>query len=111
MFLSSLMNLLLSDVHLDNVLRWEKAVKDDEEELEIARMAEQKQQLELEKLMKEIEELKSRRLLHKSEVDKMEDAISQVITPHILLFVPFGKYNQEHYREIQFKFFSFLILL
>lgn len=61
----------------DNVIRWETAVKDDEEELDIARMAEQKQQLDLEKHMKQIEELKSKRLLHKQEADKMEEAIGK----------------------------------
>lgn len=61
----------------DNVLRWEKAVKDDEEELNIARMAESKQQLELEKHMKEIEELKAKRLVSKTEADKMEEAIGK----------------------------------
>ncbi|KAK9504798.1 hypothetical protein O3M35_008983 [Rhynocoris fuscipes] len=61
----------------DNVIRWETAVKDDEEELRNARNAEQKQQLELEKEMKQIEDLKSKRLGFKQEVDKMDEAIGK----------------------------------
>uniref|UniRef100_A0A0A9YLV3 Structural maintenance of chromosomes protein n=1 Tax=Lygus hesperus TaxID=30085 RepID=A0A0A9YLV3_LYGHE len=61
----------------DNVTRWENAVKDDEEELNVARQAETKQQGELEKEMRQIEELKSKRLGFKQEVDKMEEAIGK----------------------------------
>ncbi|XP_014241768.1 structural maintenance of chromosomes protein 1A isoform X2 [Cimex lectularius] len=61
----------------DNVTRWENSVRDAEEELDIAKKAEQKQQGELEKEMKQIEELKSKRLLHKQEVDKMDEAIGK----------------------------------
>lgn len=58
--------------------RWENAVKDDEEELNIARQAEAKQQGELEKEMRQIEELKSKRLGFKQEVDKTDESIGKV---------------------------------
>ncbi|CAB0012730.1 unnamed protein product, partial [Nesidiocoris tenuis] len=60
-----------------NVTRWENAVKDDEEELNIARQAEAKQQGELEKEMRQIEELKSKRLGFKQEVDKTDESIGK----------------------------------
>lgn len=55
-------------------------MKDDEEELDVARTAESKQQQELEKEMRMIEELKSKRLGFKQEVDKMDEAIGKVIS-------------------------------
>lgn len=45
----------------DNVLRWERAVSDDEDELERAKQGEQKQMGEIDKLMRELEQLKSTR--------------------------------------------------
>lgn len=61
----------------NNVLRWERAVNDDEEELERAKQAEKKQMKDIEKDMAEVERLKSSRVTKKQEVDAMEEHISR----------------------------------
>lgn len=71
------MNSLLC-VCLDNVIRWERAVHDDEEELERAKQAEQKQMSEIELDMKEVDRLKAQRQTKKQEVDQMDEVISKV---------------------------------
>jgi hypothetical protein len=63
---------------LDNVLRWERAVQDDEDELETAKQSEQKQMADIERDMRRLDVLKSERLAKKSEVDNMEDLIGKV---------------------------------
>lgn len=61
----------------NNVLRWERAVSDDAEELERAKQAEKKQMKDIEKDMAEVERLKSSRVTKKQEVDAMEEHISK----------------------------------
>lgn len=65
-------------VCVDNVIRWEKTVRDDEDELERAKQAEQKQMSEIEMDMKEVDRLKAQRLTKKQEVDQMDEVISKV---------------------------------
>lgn len=64
--------------YLDNVTRWERAVHDDEDELERAKQAEQKQMSEIEMDMKEVDRLKAQRQTKKQEVDQMDEVISKV---------------------------------
>lgn len=65
-------------VLVDNVLRWERAVQDDEDALESAKQAEQKQLQEIDKDMRELDRLKADRLNKKSEVDAMDEIIGKV---------------------------------
>lgn len=58
--------------------RWERAVHDDEEELERAKQAEQKQMADIETDMKEVDRLKVQRQTKKQEVDQMDEVISKV---------------------------------
>lgn len=58
--------------------RWERAVHDDEDELERAKQAEQKQMSEIETDMKEVDRLKAQRQTKKQEVDQMDEVISKV---------------------------------
>lgn len=58
--------------------RWERAVHDDEDELERAKQAEQKQMSEIELDMKEVDRLKAQRQTKKQEVDQMDEVISKV---------------------------------
>jgi len=60
------------------VLRWERAVQDDEDELETAKQSEQKQMADIERDMRRLDVLKSERLAKKSEVDSMDDLIGKV---------------------------------
>jgi len=60
------------------VTRWERTVHDDEEELERAKQAEQKQMSEIELDMKEVDRLKAQRQIKKQEVDQMDEVISKV---------------------------------
>jgi len=60
------------------VTRWERTVHDDEEELERAKQAEQKQMSEIELDMKEVDRLKAQRQTKKQEVDQMDEVISKV---------------------------------
>lgn len=62
---------------VDNVLRWERAVSDDDDELERAKQAEQKQMSDIDKLMRELEKLKSERQTKKMDVDAMEELIGK----------------------------------
>lgn len=64
---------------LDNVIRWERTVHDDEGELERAKQAEQKQMSEIEMDMKEVDRLKAQRQTKKQEVDQMDEVISKVL--------------------------------
>ncbi|XP_026804865.1 structural maintenance of chromosomes protein 1A [Rhopalosiphum maidis] len=61
----------------NNVTRWERAVHDDEDELERAKQAEQKQMSEIETDMKEVDRLKAQRQTKKQEVDQMDEVISK----------------------------------
>lgn len=76
-------------MHLDNVLRWERAVQDDEDELETAKQSEQKQMADIERDMRRLDVLKSERLAKKSEVDNMEDLIGKVCNWFLFKFLPF----------------------
>ena len=58
--------------------RWERSVNDDEEELERAKQAEQKQMSEIEKEMKKLEEFKSRRMAKKNDLENMDEEIAKV---------------------------------
>lgn len=62
--------------------RWERAVHDDENELERAKQAEQKQMSEIEMDMKEVDRLKAQRQTKKQEVDQMDEVISKVYLPY-----------------------------
>lgn len=59
------------------MLRWERAVSDDDDELERAKQAEQKQMSDIDKLMRELEKLKSERQTKKMDVDAMEELIGK----------------------------------
>lgn len=59
-------------------MRWERTVHDDEDELERAKQAEQKQMSEIEMDMKEVDRLKAQRQTKKQEVDQMDEVISKV---------------------------------
>lgn len=65
------------------MIRWEKTVRDDEDELERAKQAEQKQMSEIEMDMKEVDRLKAQRQTKKQEVDQMDEVISKV---YLLIF-------------------------
>lgn len=62
-----------------NVERWERAVNDDEEELERAKQAEQKQMSEIDQDMRKLENHKSERMAKKNELDNMDEEIARVI--------------------------------
>lgn len=59
------------------MLRWERAVSDDEDELERAKQGEQKQMGEIDKLMRQLEQLKTTRQTKKMDVDSMEEQIGK----------------------------------
>lgn len=59
--------------------RWERSVNDDEEELERAKQAEQKQLSEIDKDMRKLDDLKSQRMSKKNDVDNMEEEMALVI--------------------------------
>ncbi|XP_075230606.1 structural maintenance of chromosomes protein 1A-like [Lycorma delicatula] len=61
----------------NNVLRWERAVCDDEDELERANQVKHKQMTEIDKDMRELDRLKSERLTKKNDVDAMEEHIGK----------------------------------
>ncbi len=61
-----------------NVERWERSVSDDEEELERAKQAEQKQMSEIDKEMKKLEEIKSTRMCKKNDLDNMDEDMALV---------------------------------
>ncbi|XP_046994754.1 structural maintenance of chromosomes protein 1A isoform X1 [Schistocerca americana] len=61
----------------NNVLRWERAVQDDEDDLETAKQAEQKQMADIERDMRSLDSLKSERMSKKAEVDNMEEEIGK----------------------------------
>ncbi|XP_057376078.1 structural maintenance of chromosomes protein 1A-like [Daphnia carinata] len=56
-----------------NVERWERSVSDDEEELERAKQAEQKQMSEIDKEMRKLDDIKSTRMSKKNDLDNMEE--------------------------------------
>ncbi|XP_071531628.1 structural maintenance of chromosomes protein 1A [Panulirus ornatus] len=60
-----------------NVARWERAVQDDEDALEQAKQAEQKQMGEIDKSMRDLEKKRSEKLAKKSECDEMDDEIGK----------------------------------
>ncbi|KAG0728282.1 Structural maintenance of chromosomes protein 1A [Chionoecetes opilio] len=60
-----------------NVARWERAVQDDEDALEQAKQAEQKQMAEIDKSMREVDKKRSEKLAKKSELDEMDDDIGK----------------------------------
>lgn len=59
--------------------RWERAVSDDEEELDRAKQAEQKQMSEIDQDMRRLENHKSERMAKKNELDNMDEEIAKVI--------------------------------
>lgn len=56
-------------------------MQDDEDALESAKQAEQKQLQEIDKDMRELDRLKAERLNKKSEVDAMDEVIGKVKAP------------------------------
>jgi len=69
------------------VERWERAVSDDEEELDRAKQAEQKQMSEIDQDMRKLENHKSERMAKKNELDNMDEDIAKVTFHYILLIV------------------------
>ncbi len=67
--------------------RWERAVSDDEEELDRAKQAEQKQMSEIDQDMRKLENHKSERMAKKNELDNMDEDIAKVTFHYILLIV------------------------
>lgn len=61
-----------------NVERWERSVSDDEEELERAKQAEQKQMSEIDKEMRKLDDIKSTRMSKKNDLDNMEEDMALV---------------------------------
>ena len=62
----------------DNVQRWERAVQDDEDELERCKEAEQKQMAKIEQDMKDVDSLRKERLAKKAEVDAVDEEVNKV---------------------------------
>ncbi|KAF2355591.1 SMCs flexible hinge, partial [Trinorchestia longiramus] len=60
-----------------NVAKWERAVQDDEDALEQAKQAEQKQMSEIDKAMRDLDKKRSEKLAKKSECDEMDDEIGK----------------------------------
>lgn len=58
--------------------RWERSVSDDEEELERAKQAEQKQMGEIDKEMRKLDDIKSTRMSKKNDLDNMEEDMALV---------------------------------
>lgn len=75
-----------------NVERWERSVNDDEEELERAKQAEQKQMSEIDKEMRKLDEFKSQRMSKKNDLDNMDEdmalvsAVFSLVSAYILNF-------------------------
>lgn len=94
-------------VFKDNVLRWERAVQDDEDALESAKQAEQKQLQEIDKDMRELDRLKAERLNKKSEVDAMDEQIGKV--SHLIFFVitkrTLHRYGPQHLNNHVLNFY------
>lgn len=63
-----------------NVERWERSVSDDEEELERAKQAEQKQMSEIDKEMRKLDDIKSTRMSKKNDLDNMEEDMALVLS-------------------------------
>ncbi len=63
--------------------RWERSVSDDEEELERARQAEQKQMSEIDKDMRKLDDFKSLRMSKKNDMDNMDEDMALVISKHL----------------------------
>lgn len=78
-----------------NVERWERSVNDDEEELDRAKQAEQKQMSEIDLEMRKLDRMKSDRLAKKSEMDNMDEEIAKVNLIYCTLFVL--HFNINHY--------------
>lgn len=60
-----------------NVARWERTVQDDEDALEQAKQAEQKQMAEIDRAMRDLDKRRSEKLAKKSELDEMDDEIGK----------------------------------
>ncbi|KAB7504239.1 Structural maintenance of chromosomes protein 1A, partial [Armadillidium nasatum] len=60
-----------------NVARWERTVQDDEDALEQAKQAEQKQMAEIDRAMRDLDKKRSEKLAKKSELDEMDDEIGK----------------------------------
>jgi len=60
-----------------NVERWERSVNDDEEELDIAKQAEQKQMSEIDKDMRKLEVFKTEKMSKKNDLDNMDEEIAK----------------------------------
>ncbi|XP_076039544.1 structural maintenance of chromosomes 1 [Oratosquilla oratoria] len=60
-----------------NVARWERSVQDDEDALEQAKQAEQKQMSEIDRAMRDLDKKRSEKLAKKSECDEMDDDIGK----------------------------------
>ena len=58
--------------------RWERSVNDDEEELDIAKQAEQKQMSEIDKDMRKLEAFKTEKMSKKNDLDNMDEEIAKV---------------------------------
>ena len=58
--------------------RWERSVNDDEEELDIAKQAEQKQMSEIDKDMRKLEGFKTEKMSKKNDLDNMDEEIAKV---------------------------------
>jgi structural maintenance of chromosome 1 len=60
------------------VERWQRSVSDDQEELERAKQAEEKQLSEIGKEIKKVEEMKSMRMCQKNDLDNMDEGMALV---------------------------------
>jgi structural maintenance of chromosome 1 len=60
------------------VERWQRSVSDDQEELERAKQAEEKQLSDIGKEIKKVEEMKSMRMCQKNDLDNMDEGMALV---------------------------------
>ena len=67
-----------------NVERWERSVNDDEEELDRAKQAEQKQMSEIDLEMRKLDKMKSDRMAKKNDMDNMDEDIAKVNVSEIV---------------------------
>jgi hypothetical protein len=85
---------------LANVERWERSVNDDEEELDRAKQAEQKQMSEIDLEMRKLDKMKSDRMAKKNDMDNMDEDIAKVIYSEIASFIPYFNYSYVYRLDV-----------
>lgn len=85
---------------LANVERWERSVNDDEEELDRAKQAEQKQMSEIDLEMRKLDKMKSDRMAKKNDMDNMDEDIAKVIFAKISSFIPYFNHSYVYRLDV-----------